>query len=84
MRHILLRSLAIVALVGAGVSALPAPAHAWWRGGVFVGVTPFYVRPAPLYAAPPVYYAPPPPVYYRRAWVPPHWGPYGWVPGHWR
>ena len=76
MRHVLLRSLAVAALAAAGIGALPSPAHAWWRGGVFVGVTPFYVRPAPLYAAPPVYY--------RRAWVPPRWGPYGWVPGHWR
>ena len=34
-----------------------------WRGGVFVGVAPFYVPPPVYYLPPPVYY-PPPPVYY--------------------
>jgi len=57
-------------LIGAALTAaaltvvfLPAPAKAWWRGGVFIGVPPV-VYPAPYYyAPPPVYYAPPPAYY---------------------
>jgi hypothetical protein len=43
-------------------------AHAWWRGGFYVGIPgPVVVAPPPVYyPPPPVYYAPyaPPPVYY--------------------
>ena len=75
-------------LTALGVAAMPAPAHAWWRGGVGIGiwVPPVVVAPAPVYAPPPVYYAPPPAAYYpppRRAWIPAHWENGYWVPGHW-
>lgn len=86
---------AVAALAVLGAVAVPGSAHAWWRGGVGVGiwVPPVVVAPAPVYRAPPVYYAPPPayyappPVVYAppraRMWIQPHWeGPY-WVPGHW-
>jgi hypothetical protein len=81
-----------------GIAALPGSAHAWWRGGVAVGIVapPVVVAP-PVYAAPPpVVYAPPPPVVYApppapppgyrqatRAWIPSHWDGPRWVPGHW-
>ena len=53
----------------AGITLSPAPAHAWWRGGVFIGVPPVVVGPAypPPYYYPPAYYAPgyyPPAAYY--------------------
>ncbi|MBN9564039.1 MAG: hypothetical protein J0H14_25430 [Alphaproteobacteria bacterium] len=40
-------------------------AHAWWRGGFYVGIPgPVVVAPPPVYyPPPPVYYAPPP-IYY--------------------
>lgn len=60
LRHTL-RFLAVA--VGAAVVSPPA-AHAYWRGGVFVGVSPFPLFVGPrFYAPPPVYYAPPPVVY---------------------
>lgn len=67
------RALAAAAGVAALAMALSSPAHAWWRGGFFVGVAPgpFVVGPPAVYA-PPVYA--PPPVY----GAPP---PYGWEPG---
>jgi hypothetical protein len=72
---------------------LPSHAHAYWRGGVWVGVGPAvpYYPPPPVYVPPPVIYAPPPPVGYPpypypapRVWVPPYWNGWRWVPGHWR
>jgi len=49
--------------------AVAAPAHAWWRGGVWIGVPPLYVGP-PAYYPPPYYYPPPvyapPPVVYAQ------------------
>lgn len=56
-----LAALAFLALTG---TVAPTPAHAWWRGGVVVGIAPppLYFGP-PVYAPPPVYYAPPPVVY---------------------
>jgi hypothetical protein len=51
-------------------AALPAPAHAWGRVGVFVGVSPFVIG-APLYGPAPGYYAPPPPPYYPPPYAPP-------------
>jgi hypothetical protein len=84
-------ALAIAGLAALGVAALPGSAHAWWRGGVGVGiyVPPVVVAPPPVYVPAPAYY-PPPPVAYApayappaRVWIPPHWeGPY-WVQGHW-
>lgn len=58
------RALVAALLAGgglAGATLLPAPAQAYWRGGVWIGVTPavpYY--PPPVYAPPPVYVAPPP------------------------
>lgn len=52
-------SFTLLALLAAGAALLPAPAQAWWRGGVWVGVAPIPF-PVPFYAPPPVYYAPPP------------------------
>jgi hypothetical protein len=49
---------AVLAIAACAVAMAPAPAAAWWRGGVFFGVAPF-----PLFYGPPVYYAPPPVVY---------------------
>jgi hypothetical protein len=59
----------LTAAAALGVAALPltmsSPAHAWWRGGVFVGVAPPVVveprlaYPSPDYVPPPVYTAPP-------------------------
>jgi hypothetical protein len=90
---------ALAGMAALGSIALPGSAHAWWRGGVGVGiwVPPVVVAPAPVYVPPPVYYAPPPvtyvpppeayaapPPYPRpRAWIPPHWAGPYWVPGHW-
>jgi hypothetical protein len=82
---------AVAVLAVVGMTAMPGAAHAWWRGGMGVGIwvppvvvappPPVYVAPARIYAPPPVAYYEPPP---RRFWIPPHWeGPY-WVAGHWR
>ncbi len=56
------RFLAAAAVLGlsALTVALPSSAHAWWRGGVVVGI------PGPFVVGPPVAYPPPyapPPVY---------------------
>ncbi|GAB0119763.1 hypothetical protein [Acidisoma sp. 7E03] len=73
-----IRSKRMLAASAAGATALLAcltlsatPAHAWWRGGVWVaGPGPAYWGPPPVVypppvvvAPPPVYYAPPPVVY---------------------
>ncbi len=55
IRHVL-RGMAVFVL--AGILAIPSAAHAFWRGGVFIGVPPVVVGP-PAYYVPPVYYAPP-------------------------
>jgi hypothetical protein len=61
MRKVRFAALAVLAV---GAAYLPATAHAWWRGGVWVGVPFSYVAPPPVYyAPPPVVYAPPPVVY---------------------
>lgn len=81
---------AVAVLAVAGMTAMAGAAHAWWRGGVGVGiwVPPVVVAPPPpVYVAPPPVYAPPPVAYYeppRRFWIPPHWEGTYWVPGHWR
>jgi hypothetical protein len=84
---------AVAGLAALGIAAMPGSAHAWWRGGIGLGiyVPPVVVAPPAVYA-PPAYYAPPPVVYAppvaaypgpARVWIPPHWeGPY-WVRGHW-
>jgi hypothetical protein len=82
---------AVAGLAVIGTAAMPHQAHAWWRGGVGIGiwVPPVVIAP-PVVVVPPVVYAPPPVAYVpapyyppRRVWVPPHWeGPY-WVQGHW-
>jgi len=82
--------LAIIAVAGLGVIAMPGKAEAWWRGGwwccrVGIGITVPPVVVAPPVYAPPVYYAPPPAYYAppQRIWVPPHWQGNVWVPGYW-
>jgi len=71
----------LVLLLVAGVLALTVtPGYTWghWRGGVFVGVGPYW-GPYPYYwyPPPPVYYPPPPvvveqpPVYVERQPTPP-------------
>ena len=87
---------AVAGLVAVGVTAMPAKAEAWWRGGGCCGIgigvylPPVVIAPPVYYAPPPVYYAPPRvaygapgPYYASRAWIPGHYrGPY-WVRGHW-
>ncbi len=59
--------LLLLAAAALGVAALPAPAAAYWRGGVWIGIggPPVYYAPPPpvYYGPPPAYYAPPPPGY---------------------
>jgi len=84
-------AVALAALVGVGMTAVPNHAQAWWRGGwgccsvgIGIGIPPIVVAPPAYYAPPPVYYAPPP--YYgygQRAWIPGHWQGGYWVPPHW-
>ena len=58
MKKALLISLVAVTVLGLTVS----PSFAWhWRGGVFVGVGPYWY-PYPYYYPPPYYVYPPPPV----------------------
>ena len=57
----------ITMAVIAVVLAIPSAAHAFWRGGVFIGFAPFVVGP-PVYYGPPIYY--PPPVVYQPAQPP--------------
>lgn len=54
----------LAVLVGLVLGVMAAPAHAYWRGGVVVGVPfgPFFVPP-PLFIGPPVVYSPPPVVF---------------------
>jgi hypothetical protein len=49
---------AAAVIVAALILALPTASHAFWRGGVFIGVPPVVVGP-PIYYPPPVYYVPP-------------------------
>ena len=76
MRVIVLRSLALAALVAA--FAAPSSAQAWyrhgWGWGPSVVIVP-YLAP-PLYYAPPVYYASPPVYYSRPAGQACYAGPY--------
>ena len=68
MTAALLAGLALAAL------AVPTPAQAWWRGGVFFGfppVVPYYYPPPPVVYPPPVIYAPPPAAYPPYAPPPP-------------
>jgi len=60
--------LTLAAAATLATAALPAPAHAWGRVGVFVGIAPFPL----FYPAPRFYYAPPPPPPY----YPPPYAPY--------
>lgn len=78
---------AAVAITAAAPLGLPSQAHAWWRGGVWIGLPPVVVAPGPYYVPPPVVYPPAYsygyPYYPRRVWVPGHWQYGYWVPGHW-
>lgn len=76
-----MKKTALILLLVVGVLVLGvAPGYAWghWRGGVFIGVGPYW-GPYPYYwyPPPPVYYAPPtvvveqPPVYVERQPTPP-------------
>ena len=64
--------LAALAVV-AGAALTPAPAKAWFRGGVFFGFPPVVIGP-PVVAYPPAYYYPPP--YY----APGYYGPPAYAP----
>lgn len=66
--------LATLALAAMLPSALLAPraAHAWWRGGFFVGIPGPIVIAPPVFAPPPVVYAPP--VGYGSYGPPPGYG----------
>ena len=82
LRSVPLFGIASMALVF--VAAFAAPAHAWWRGGVWIVPPPYYYTPPPMvYAPPPVYYPPPAHYPYHGVWVPRHWNGWRWVPGHW-
>lgn len=50
---------ALAGLVAIGVTAKPAPAEAWWRGGWCCGVGIGIVLPPVVVAPPPAYYPPP-------------------------
>jgi hypothetical protein len=55
----------VVVLLVVGVLALTVtPGYTWghWRGGVFIGVGPYWGYPYPYWGYPPPYYYPPPPV----------------------
>jgi hypothetical protein len=74
-RKTALAVLAGVAALAVSGLAIPTPAHAYWRGGVWYGgpgyypyrpywgPRPYYYAPPIVVAPPPVYYAPPPVVY---------------------
>jgi len=71
-------AIALAAMLPAVLFA-PSPAHAWWRGGFFVGIPgPIVVSP-PIFAPPPVVYGPPPG--YGSYGPPPDSGSYGPPPG---
>jgi hypothetical protein len=56
-----IRLLVLAMLASVGVALIPAPAQAWWHGGIFIAPVPFVLPPvAPYY---PPYYPPPPPYY---------------------
>jgi hypothetical protein len=65
-----LKALAVAAVIG-GAAFAATPAEAWWHGGVFIGLPPVVVAPAPY----PYYY---PPYYYPPAYYPPY--PYAYPP----
>jgi BA14K-like protein len=77
MTKSLLKSVAVVALLGTAVASLPAPAEA--GNAVGAGLIGFGVgaivgsalTPSVVYVAPP----PPPPVYYGVGYGPPAWTP---------
>jgi hypothetical protein len=71
MRQIFRSAVLAAAALGAVAVSAPSPALAWYRGGVFVGISPFpvIVGPPVVYAPPPYYAYPPPPVAYTP--VPP-------------
>lgn len=87
----LLGRAAVPAVLAAAVAvplSLPAPAHAYWRGGVWFAVPPVVVAPPayypPAYAYPYTYgYGYGYGYYPRRAWIPGHWRGGFWIPGHW-
>ena len=89
VRSVLRRAVvaAAIAVSAALPLTLPSQAHAWWRGGVWIGLPPVVVGPPAYYARPPVVYAPPARAYGywypHRAWIPGHWRYGYWVPGHW-
>jgi len=64
---------------------VPTAAHAWWRGGAYVGFAPVVVGPPAYYYPRPVIYGPPPVYVVRRPyWIPAHYDLRGfWIPGHW-
>jgi hypothetical protein len=77
------KTIIALAALGAVAVSFASPAHAWWRGGVVVGVAPvpyFFGPPVvyppyyypPVYAPPPVSYAPAPSVTGRACYA----GPY--------
>ncbi|MEA2776316.1 MAG: hypothetical protein QOF90_1722 [Acetobacteraceae bacterium] len=81
---------AVLGLAAVGATAMPHEAHAWWRGGVGIGVwvpsvvvvpPPVVYAPPPVaYASPPVAYAPPPVAYAPSPYYPTN---RIWVPPHW-
>ncbi len=59
-----MKKIALVLLLVVGVLAvMVTPGYTWghWRGGVFIGVGPYW-RPYPYWYYPPPYYYPPPTV----------------------
>jgi hypothetical protein len=74
MNQFFRRSMIALAAIGALATGYSAPAHAWWRGGVIVGVPPI-----PFFAPPPVVY---PPYYYPPAYYPPPPAAYTPAPGY--
>jgi len=64
---------ALLAAVATAALAMPSPARAWWRGGVFFAfppVLPFYYAPPPVVYGPPAVYGAPPPGYPPPSYYP--------------
>jgi hypothetical protein len=78
MRQVFRSAVLAAAALTVVAVALPAPAFAWYRGGVVVGISPFPVIVGPpVVCAPPPYYPYPPVLLHRefRLPDPPHGRP---------
>ena len=70
MRTTISRGCTVLGIAALAAFALAQPARAWWRGGVWIGVSPGVVVGPPLAYAPPYPY----PYPYPYAYPPPAYG----------